>query len=191
MLIKAQAAAQMEGDAIQIIDDVRRSLIRTPACVQSLVTSGLSLGSPLNLPVNLTSVVDENGRNVTTLGKSPHSNLHVEEIIVELNKSNPTIVPNSLVVADLVVVMKTESNFGIQKKWIRKSPLTLEIGPSGNLVGCNSLSVAQRASFEKSLCQSMGGTYNTNKICDLNSSETLINAVCSSMGLRRVDSHCE
>lgn len=190
MMTKAQSTVHLENDIVQMMEDVKRSLIRSNACLISISTSGQVLTKPLKLPVELNTVYDENRRTIVSLGKRPEQSLNVRSIKIDLEPSY-TWAPNQLLNAELSIIVSRDSSSGYSKVWNRKIPLTLETGPGGELLGCNAISIVKRADYEKSLCKTLKGELKPNMICDLSKSLTLTEAVCASLGLRSKGQYCE
>ena len=103
-MIRSQKTITLEGEIIQLMDDVKRSLIRSTACIDSIATASSAKGSVSSLPIKLKSILDENGQTVATLGKIPGSNLNIQSININLSKSAPTLLADTLQTAELSII---------------------------------------------------------------------------------------
>lgn len=192
MLTQAQGRARMDGDIVMAMDDVRRSLSRTTACKATLASGGIAaIPAHTDPPLQLTRIVDEFGASLMGMGTLPTSpGLKVHQISVRLNENTPTMAPNSLLVVDIMVSFEAKSLFSFGPKfWQRQLPLTIETNSTNEIVSCNSVSIAEREGMERAICATLKGSM-SGSICDLSSSESIVKAACTAIGLNARGAHC-
>jgi hypothetical protein len=183
----------VETELMDRLEDARRALIRSDACLLTLLSSGqnLQIQAP-TFPIPVERIVDENNKSLFRKGEKVSTNhMILREITVKLSDSTPLLKPNSLLVLDMILLVDLKGvSFGVSSMQ-RKFALTIETGANEEIISCNSVDLAGRVALEEAICKSVGGAMTTGHICDLSKSKSMIQAACESMGLKSNGVHCE